>query len=153
MMLALGMALEGSLEFLWAAHLLSTLMMTGLIWFIQRVHYPLFCQLPPEVFPHVELFHARRISWIVIPCMLVELGTGIFFLMHEASIYSLVGVILIAIIWLSTFFLQVPCHQKLADTYDVAVCRRLVSTNWIRTIAWSARSILLLTFPLSELPS
>ena len=152
-MLAIGVALESSLEFLWAAHLLSTLMMTGLIWFIQLVHYPLFCQLPPEVFPQVEVFHARRISWIVVPCMLIELGTGVFFLMHNPSIYPVVGLILIAIIWLSTFFLQVPCHQALARKYELTVCQRLVRTNWIRTMGWSARSVLLLTFGCSALPS
>ena len=35
--------------------------------------------------------------------------------------------------------LQVPCHSRLAQGFDEPTWRRLVATNWIRTVAWSAR--------------
>jgi hypothetical protein len=49
---------------------------------------------------------------------------------------------LLAVIWLSTVFLQVPCHNRLVSGFDQATYERLVNSNWIRTIAWSLRGAL-----------
>ena len=58
--------------------------------------------------------------------------------------YFLFGLILVLIIWASTFFVQVPLHEKLAAAFDAKVQQRLVLTNWIRTIAWTLRGALVL---------
>jgi hypothetical protein len=50
------------------------------------------------------------------------------------------GLALLAVVWLSTFLLQVPCHRRLERGFDAAAASRLVATNWIRTIAWSLRA-------------
>ena len=80
--------------------------------------------------------------------MLVEAATTVllfWFRPPGVSIwFAWVGGILLAAIWSSTALLQVPCHEKLSDRFDAAAHRRLVSTNWIRTIAWSLRSLLVL---------
>ncbi len=47
-------------------------------------------------------------------------------------------------IWASTFFVQVPLHEKLGGGFDADVQKRLVSTNWIRTIFWTLRGALVL---------
>ena len=52
-----------------------------------------------------------------------------------------IGVALLAIVWISTAALQVPAHTRLLTGLDGSVVRRLVASNWIRTIAWSARAI------------
>lgn len=54
------------------------------------------------------------------------------------------GLALVAVIWLSTALLQVPCHELLCVGFDPAVHQRLVWTNWIRTAAWSLRGFLVL---------
>ena len=46
---------------------------------------------------------------------------------------------LVAIIWVSTALIQVPCHNRLVDGFHQPSHRRLVDSNWIRTIAWSLR--------------
>ena len=51
---------------------------------------------------------------------------------------------LLAVIGLSTALLQVPCHETLSCGLNAEVHRRLVSANWIRTIAWSRRGLLVL---------
>ena len=59
------------------AHVGATLAMTGLIWLIQCVHYPLFAQVGAEAF---QDYHARHTQWItpiVGPLMLIELGTAV----------------------------------------------------------------------------
>jgi hypothetical protein len=40
--------------------------------------------------------------------------------------------------------LQVPCHRTLERGFDPAVARRLVATNWIRTVCWSLRLLVAL---------
>jgi hypothetical protein len=44
--------------------------------------------------------------------------------------------------------MQVPCHNRLAERFDGSLVRRLVLTNWVRTLAWSARSGIALLLPL-----
>ena len=48
---------------------------------------------------------------------------------------------LLAVIWLSTALLQVPCHNVLSLGFNSVVHQRLLRTNWIRTAAWSLRGI------------
>jgi hypothetical protein len=48
--------------------------------------------------------------------------------------------VLVAVIWLSTALLQVPAHGRLSAGFDAETGGFLVATNWIRTIAWSLRS-------------
>ncbi|MEO0474224.1 MAG: hypothetical protein AAF206_31745 [Bacteroidota bacterium] len=128
-------------------HLLSTLMMTGVIWFVQIVHYPLFAEVGPDQFTQYEGLHVRWTGYIVGPLMLLELGSGLLlFLGMEGSNRWWIGGAMVALglIWLSTFFLQVPLHGQISQGFDLAAIKRLVSTNWIRTILWSLRAGILL---------
>ena len=54
------------------------------------------------------------------------------------------GLALVIVIWASTAFLQVPLHNTLQQSFDSVAHKQLVGTNWIRTLAWSARAILIL---------
>ena len=130
------------------AHVASTLFMVGLIWFVQVVHYPLFGQVGRDLFPGYELAHSQLTSLVVIPPMLLELMTTGLLLMVRPSGMSLreawLGVVLLVIVWGSTFFLQVPRHGQLAAGFDEAAHAALVATNWVRTVAWSLRGLLLI---------
>ncbi len=128
----------------------TTLAMAGIIWFVQVVHYPLFAAVGQDGFAAYEAQHANRTGWIVGPLMCVELGTAVLLLSTRLRPVGITrgeaawGVALLAVIWLSTFLVQVPLHQQLQAGYDPAAVRRLVATNWIRTAAWSARAMLVL---------
>ncbi|MEM1270514.1 MAG: hypothetical protein AAF752_11220 [Bacteroidota bacterium] len=129
-------------------HLAATLFMTGVIWIVQVVHYPLFAGVGIERFAAYEAAHARLITFVVMPAMLIELGTAFWLLadrpawMPAWSVW--LGVALLGAIWASTAFLQVPAHAALSQGFDAEVHSRLVNTNWVRTVAWSFRSSLLL---------
>lgn len=127
-------------------HLAATLFMVGLIWFVQVVHYPLMARVGRAEFVAYEQAHTRRTAWVVAPPMLVELATGIALLWVRPAGVSLAaalaGVALLAVVWGSTRFVQVPCHETLSRAFDPGVHRRLVSTNWVRTAVWSLRGIL-----------
>lgn len=130
----------------------STLLMTGIIWFVQIVHYPLFARVGGSGFAAYEAEHATRTGWVVGPLMCFELATAALFLfarfrpgsVSAASAWA--GMVLVLLIWMSTAFIQVPLHNKLSSGADAAVIARLVGTNWIRTIAWTLRSVLVLTW-------
>ena len=129
-------------------HLAATLAMTGIIWFIQIVHYPLLTLVGAAGFTTYEAAHIRLAIWTVIPFMGTELSTGGLLLWCRPSGVTRgqvwCGLALLGLIWGSTVLLQVPQHHILASGFDAAAHQRLVASNWIRTIAWSARSWLVL---------
>lgn len=136
------MTASGSL--LLAAHLLATTAMAGLIWFVQVVHYPLFAAVGRDGFVAYELDHTRRTSWVVGPFMAVEGFTALVLVaapVGDTRALALVGLLLLAAVHASTVLLQVPAHRRLSARADAEVMAHLVRTNWIRTIGWSARSV------------
>jgi len=136
-----------SMKLILLSHVLATLFMLGLIWFVQIVHYPLFANVGSEQFKTYEELHQRLTTWAVGPAMLLELITAVAllkFLPAETRAMAWGGLVLIAIIWLATATLSVPAHNALTAEYSTAAYNKLVATNWIRTIAWTVRGILVL---------
>jgi hypothetical protein len=137
-------------KILFILQIASTLFMTGVIWIIQIVQYPFFSYVSTENFIKYHDDYRFWITPIVAPAMIVELLTSVFILFYPpANIDSKLlwlGLILTIIVWASTFFLQVPLHEKLAAGFDANAHSALVNTNWIRTIAWSFRSLLVIYF-------
>jgi hypothetical protein len=125
-------------------HLAATFYMTGVIWFVQVVHYPLVALVGLDGASRYAQSHARRTGPVVIAAMLVEAATAVLLVVRAPAgtspALALVGAGLLVLIWLSTFALQVPAHRRLASGFDARVHRRLVATNWIRTAAWTARA-------------
>jgi hypothetical protein len=128
---------------LFTLHLAATWYMTGVIWVVQTVHYPMMGRVG-NAFDDCQKFHLSRIGRVLGPPMLVEAATGAALLWDRSSdpVLWLTGVLL-AVIWASTFLLQVPKHNRLACGFDSSTHRDLVRTNWIRTVAWSGRAVLL----------
>src|SRR5579875_4225980 len=97
--------------------LAATLLMTGIIWFVQVVHYPLFLRIAPASFALFEAEHATRTGWVVGPLMCVELATAMLMLSARFRLpavprtHALLGAALVAVIWLSTALIQVPLHN------------------------------------------
>jgi hypothetical protein len=77
--------------------------------------------------------------------MAAEGVTTLWLLVTRPDAVSLVlpwlGAVLLAVALGSTVFLSVPLHSKMATNPTAEVGRRLVVTNWPRTIAWSARAV------------
>ncbi len=124
-------------------NLISTWYMVGLIWMVQVVHYPLFARVGQKDYVQYQKLHQDWITPIVGVPMIVELLTAILLLRYAAKGTSLmlvwIALGLLIVIWLSTAFLQVPCHHQLSQAFDADAHRRLVSTNWVRTAAWTLR--------------
>jgi hypothetical protein len=136
------------LKLLLLAQLAATLYLTGLIWFVQIVHYPLFDRVGQEAFAAYAIAHSRLTTLVVGPPMSIEaLATVLLLWFRPPGIRfsePLIGAVLLALIWLSTMFLQVPQHNLLASGFEAKAHQFLVGSNWLRTAAWSARGALAL---------
>jgi hypothetical protein len=121
--------------------LATTLMMTGIIWSVQLVQYPLLARVGATEFIAYHRDHMRRIGWVVMPLMLAELSTAFLMAILRPSATTFVGVGLLAGIWASTFMIQVPLHGRLRGGADPGTLRWLVQTNWVRTVLWTARAV------------
>lgn len=130
------------------AHAAATLYMTGLVWFVQVVHYPLFSRAERAEFGRFAAEHARRTTWVVGPPMLVEGAAALYLAVRPVPgipvSWTWAGLVFLAGIWLSTALLQVPRHGRLGRGFDERAHRELMATNWIRTALWTLRSLLAL---------
>jgi len=134
------------MDIIFIIHLFFTCYMTGLIWFVQLVHYPLLGKIGEEAFLEYERHHQSWTFWVVGLQMVIEFGTGIWLLLIQSyNPLQWVNVGLLLIIWSSTFFIQSPLHTKLGREFQVEWQRKLVATNWVRTVAWTVRSVILLS--------
>lgn len=130
-------------------HTFATLMMVGIIWMVQIVHYPLFAEIGEANFSAYETAHMSRMSLLVGPVMLIELLTGLILITLPApggiaQWIPLAGMGLIAALWLFTLFINLPQHGSLAAGFSVELHSALVQSNWIRTVLWTGRGILVL---------
>lgn len=126
-----------------SAHFFCAAYMTGIIWFVQLVHYPMLHLTDGADTRSGHREYTRRMGFVVMPVMLAELFLQGLWVIKAPSALAWLGAELLCIIWLSTFFLQVPCHKKLETTFDRKIQSKLVRTNWIRTVAWTFRALLL----------
>ena len=113
---------------------------------VQLVHYPLFARVGRENFADYQKRHQALMSYIVGLPMLLEGVSSVLLAWYrplgvsQAMVFSGIGLVLL--IWISTAAIQVPCHSKLTHGFEPTVHALLVRSNWIRTLAWSARGVL-----------
>lgn len=79
------------MQFLLLTHLATTLIMVGIIWFVQVVHYPLFSQVGTAGFSAYSDAHSRLTTYVVGPPMLVQAASAILlvFVRHAGVLVAL----------------------------------------------------------------
>ena len=126
-------------------HAIVTFLLTGLIWVIQLVHYPMFQFLDSQAYSKAMSFHQQRISIIVVPLMLFELLSGVYLAHAQWSSlarFHSINIALIVIIWIHTFGLMVPFHKNIPIQPNHELLKKTLCHHWIRTLSWSVKSIL-----------
>lgn len=116
--------------------------MLGIILIIQFVHYPSFIFIDKSQFQSFEKNHSRKISFIVAPLMMAELLIALILSFDNPSLIQNSISIITILICLSTFLISVPIHKRLLAGYSKELIEILIKTNWIRTILWIIKSIL-----------
>ena len=135
-------------NFVLIGHLIFTSIMTGVIWVIQIVHYPSFHFIEKELYTAFQKFHMNKISIIVIPIMLAELITGMMLFLDKSSKspFLIISFVILVLIWLITGVFFSKAHNELMTGYQELVVNQLVVMNWIRTLLWTLRLLLLTCF-------
>ena len=125
-------------------HFLSTSLMVGIIWVIQLLHYPTFHFIKQSDYVEFQHFHMQRISFIVVPVMIMELLSGFMLVYYFRSNLFILCLTILLVIWLITFVFFTKLHQSLLGGYDKIIVNKLVQINWSRTVLWSLRLIILI---------
>jgi len=130
-------------DLLWKSQLVLAALMTGIIWQVQLLTYPQFLKITAADFVAYHRSHTKRMGWVVGPPMLAELGLALLTAWLLPSAHSYGALALVIAVWLTTALVQIPLHNRLARGYDDSAIRKLITTNWLRTFLWSARTVLL----------
>lgn len=110
-----------------------------LILLVQWLHYPSFAFYDPKSFIEAMAFHQARISWVVVPLMLLELVLAIALVWRGPTLLTGASLAVVVTIWAVTFFVQVPLHNQLLAGKDLGLIQELVQGNWIRTGLWTLK--------------
>ena len=126
----------------------AVLGMTGVIWFVQLVHYPLFAEVGGRQWEAYHREHSRRTTWVVVLPMTVDLFSSLALVAFPpagvSGVLLAVGALTAVVTWVATGALAVPAHRRLGNGWHAATGRRLTLTNWVRTGAWSAHAVIVL---------
>jgi hypothetical protein len=131
------------------AHAAATCFLAGLVWVVQVVVYPAFLTVGPTPAwaAHHEA-HSRGITLVVGPPWAVQGLTCALLLLDRPSGVPLALALLAGALGLATVVLtlavQVPLHTRLGQGYDAALASRLVRTNALRVVVWTAAALLAL---------
>ena len=127
-------------------HAFFTLAMFGLMWAVQVIVYPQFRSVSSAEFASYAADHSIRITMALALLGPAEiLFAGWLFLDTPAGLSRSVVFVsgaLLAAGWVSTALFFAPLHGKFQGPYDRDLINQLITTNWFRTVIWSARATL-----------
>jgi hypothetical protein len=122
-------------------HVGATLFLVGMIWTVQVLHYPLFSAVGSEGFAAYQAAHASRVTAIVaVPWALEVTTTAALLVVAPRQVPGWLlgtGAALAVVPVVVTVAVSVPAHGILGRGFDAGAHRRLVRTNWLRTLAWT----------------
>ena len=121
-------------------NIIVSTILTTIILVTQFVNYPLF----KYVYQDFSTFHKKyvtRIGYIVAPIMVLELIITTAMLLQDFDdSLKKISALLVILIWLSTFFIQVPIHNQLSLSNKLNL-NLLIYSNWIRVVCWILKLI------------
>jgi len=130
-------------------HDFCVIWMTAVIWLVQVLIYPNFRFIPEADFKAFHKRHCDRISLPVGP-MIVQLFMVAMVLMEGPRTPEWIfHGIAIALIYAVTAVFSAPAHARLGKGKDPSAIDRLILSNWVRTLLWTAELILILARRLS----
>jgi len=143
------MSLEDSAwQAITAVHAVATWWLVGMIWTIQMVHYPSFASIEPSQFSEFQQKHSETMGWLVgAPWLIEGLSVLALFLLapdNTTRVIAAVGGILALVVIAVTITKSIPAHEILSGGFSQPAHDRLVSTNWWRTLSWTARGVVAL---------
>ena len=109
-----------------------------LIWMVQLIIYPSFLYYTDKALVSWHKRYTFNVSLIVIPLMTSQLGLYIYQVLGSQTVFTVSGLSIAIIAWMSTFVLFVPLHQQIANRQHTEfMLKQLVLRNWLRTLLWT----------------
>jgi len=128
-----------------ALNLLAALMMTGLVWHEQIVHYPIFDEVGKKQFKLFMREHVVKTAYFVGPFMIFESIVALWLAIATPSIQATLALLLLVGVWIVTFMLLIPDYRGLSMDKDKKAIKKLLRNNLLRCGLWSLRAIILLS--------
>jgi hypothetical protein len=120
--------------------------MTGLIWFVQIVHYPIFDTIPHDIFTQFARRHCNLTGLVVGPPMIGEAISALLLAVTwqgTGKMLVWLNFALVVAIWLCTLLFSIPSHSRFCSSgHSESTLAYLLSTNWLRTVFWTIRALL-----------
>lgn len=123
--------------------LFSTISMTGIIWHVQLVTYPLFKELHGNGLVEFHACYTGKMTFLVLPLMGCELLASLYFTYLNSDWVNIMLLLSVVLLWMITLFISVPLHSKIGKGEEKAI-NPLIKSNWLRTTIWTLRSFSLL---------
>lgn len=119
-------------------HVLMDFGMCIVLWLVQLVIYPGFLRLKDDQLTAWHRVYTFRVSFIIMPLMLAQLGLAGWAAFGDPSVLNLGILVAVLACWALTFLVSVPLHNKLSrGSLSLPVREQLIRTNWPRTLLWS----------------
>ena len=128
-------------------NLCVSVLMTGMVSFIQFVQYPLLNHISSYDFSCYFKKYISRISWVIYPIVILEIifATSLAFLPLKSKLQFpiLITYILLALITMNTFLIQAPLVQKLRFSFDEVLLSKIMFYNRLRLYSSALRTLVL----------
>lgn len=124
------------------ANLVVVAALSGLIWTIQVVHYPLFALVGPEQWLRDEAEHQRLITWVVLALMSLAVALSVALVIsHNGTLAWSNAVIAVIAVgqFMATGLFYAPLHDELTRGFSIDRIEALVRLNWLRTGGWTVQ--------------
>ncbi len=118
--------------------------LVSLVFMTQFITYPTFLHIDKDKFSEYHRKYVNNISFIVAPVMLIELLTLFLIAYFSKDFLIIKSLILLLVIWLTTFFIMIPSHNRISKSFNKKEIISLINYNWVRTILWSFKLLLII---------
>jgi hypothetical protein len=122
--------------------LVVTVLMVGMIWTVQVVHYDLFPLVGAESWDAYEHAHVDRIGKVLFGPWLIEgLCVLVLLLAHpkRLRVAAIISAFLMLFILIDTAAFSAPAHGVLLDRWDQQTYDELMIVNLVRAWLWTAK--------------
>ena len=124
--------------------IITNSILIGILIITQIISYPSLSSIDKSYFEKYHKNYVNKISYVVIPFMLIELFSLLYLTYHISDLFMIKSLLILMTIWLFTFICIVPLHNSLSNKRSIDNINSLVNYNWFRTILWTIKLVIIL---------
>ena len=132
------------IDILYFIQIVSNSYLVSLVIMTQFITYPTFLNIDKGKFSDYHKKYVNNMSFIVAPVMLIELLTLCLIAYFSSEFLIIKSLFLLLVIWLTTFFIMIPSHNRISKSFNIKEIKSLINYNWIRTILWSFKLLVII---------